>query len=273
MVRDMKLIILVFISIGLVVSAVAQDKIAKFEVIKTFEAKEARQGIAVDKDFIYVIGTQQIGKYDKTTLELIKHWQGAEKGPIIHLDSGVIYQEKLYSAHSNYPEVPMTSSVEIWDTETLQHIGSHSFGIKWGSCTWIDRYDGSWWGAFAHYNKLKDKTGKGSEWTTIVKFDDQWRELQSWVFPREVYERFDRMSNSGGSWGSDGLLYCTGHDNPETYALRLPKMGSVLELVSIIPINIYGQGVAWDRSQKGIIYGIRKRDREVVISKYDVFQE
>ena len=23
------------------------------------------------------------------------------------------------------------------------------------------------------------------------------------------------MSNSGGSWGPDGLLYCTGHDHPE----------------------------------------------------------
>lgn len=165
----------------------------KFTEIDTFAAKEARQGIAVDADHIYVIGTQQIGKYDKKTHKLLKHWQGAEAGPIIHLDSGVILKNKLYCAHSNYPEVPMTSSVEIWDSETLEHIGSHSFGINWGSCTWIDRFDGFWWGSFAHYNKLKDQTGKGSEWTTIVKFDDNWQPIQSWVFPKEVYKRFGRM--------------------------------------------------------------------------------
>jgi len=265
----MKIITFSFFSFGFVVFATAQQSMSKFEVLKTFKAEEARQGIAVDKDFIYVIGTQQIGKYHKKTKELLNHWQGAEDGPIIHLDSGVIHNEKLYCAHSNYSEVPMTSSVEIWDAETLQHIASHSFGIHWGSCTWIDRHDGFWWGAFAHYNKLKDKTGKGSEWTTVVKFDDQWRALQSWVFPKEVYQRFGRMSNSGGSWGPDSLLHCTGHDNSETYAMRLPKMGSVLELVAIVPLNVYGQGIAWDRSEKGIIYGIRKKDRQVVISRYN----
>jgi len=235
----------------------------------SFSAKEARQGIAVDEKYIYVVGTQQIGKYDKKSRELIKRWQGAEDGPIIHLDSGVIFDGKLYCSHSNYPEVPMTSSVEIWDAETLEHVESYSFGIHWGSCTWIDRFDGFWWAAFAHYNKLKDKTGKGSEWTTVVKFNDQFKFLQSWVYPKEVYERFGRMSNSGGSWGPDSLLYITGHDEPELYAMRLPRMGSVLELVEVVPINIYGQGIAWDRADPGFIYGIRKKNREAVISKYE----
>jgi hypothetical protein len=38
--------------------------------------------------------------------------------------------------------------------------------------------------------------------------------------------------------------------------MRLPKAGSVLELVDIIPMNIRGQGIAWDRSDRGVIYGI-----------------
>jgi hypothetical protein len=38
--------------------------------------------------------------------------------------------------------------------------------------------------------------------------------------------------------------------------MRLPKAGSVLELVDIMPMNIRGQGIAWDRSQPGVIYGI-----------------
>jgi hypothetical protein len=246
----------------------AQKSLEKISELDHFKAKEARQGIAVDEKHIYVIGTQQIGKYDKRTHKLVKHWQGAEDGPIIHLDSGVIFEGKLFCAHSNYPGIPMTSSVEIWDTKTLEHVGSHSFGIQFGSCTWIDRFNGSWWGTFAHYNKLKDKTGKGSEWTTVAQFDDLWQIVQTWVFPTQVYERFERMSNSGGSWGPDSLLYCTGHDLPELYAMRLPKMGSVLELVKIVPINIYGQGIAWDRTEPGMIYGIRKKNREVVISKY-----
>ena len=260
-------LIIVFILTAFFSICLAQPR--KIVEIISFPAKEARQGIAVDSDHIYVVGTQQIGKYDKSTHKLLKHWQGAEDGPIIHLDSGVIYKGKLYCAHSNYPEIPMTSSVEIWNAEALEHEGTHSFGIHWGSCTWIDRFDGFWWAAFANYNKLKEQTGKGSEWTTVVKFDDQWISLQSWIFPSEVYERFGRMSNSGGSWGPDSLLYCTGHDNSELYAMRLPKMGSVLELVEIVTINIFGQGIAWDRSDPGVIYGIRKRDREVVISKYD----
>ena len=48
----------------------------------------------------------------------------------------------------------MTSSVEIWDAATMQHVGSHSFGIMWGSNTWIDRHDGAWWVTFANYSRV-----------------------------------------------------------------------------------------------------------------------
>ena len=46
------------------------------------------------------------------------------------------------------------------------------------------------------------------------------------------------------------------HDPAEIYRMRLPKAGSILELVDVIPMNIRGQGIAWDRSQPGVIYGI-----------------
>jgi hypothetical protein len=64
------------------------------------------------------------------------------------------------------------------------------------------------------------------------------------------------MSNSGGSWGPDGFLYLTGHDRGELYKVQLPTAGSVLELVATIPMNIRGQGIAWDRSDPGVLYGI-----------------
>lgn len=156
-------------------SAFAQD--FKFEKVAEFKAPESRQGIAVDDKYIYVVGTQEIAKYDKTTYKKVIDWVGEKDGPIIHLDSGVILDGKLYTAHSNYPGVPMTSSIEIWDPETLEHIGSHSFGIRWGSCTWVDRHEGFWYAAFAHYKKWEHLTGKDAKWTTVVKFDDEWNEL------------------------------------------------------------------------------------------------
>ena len=242
----------------------------RFVETARFSAPEARQGVAVDERYFYAIGTREIGKYDKTTGKRVAKWRESEGGPIIHLDSGVIVDGKLYCAHSNYPGIPMTSSVEIWDAATLRHVGSHSFGIRWGSCTWVDRHDGHWWAAFAHYDKLKAKglTDRGTEWTTVVKFDDDWRELEAWVFPRELLRRFVPMSNSGGSWGPDGLLYTTGHDRPELYALRLPRAGSVLELVAVLPAALRGQGIAWDRSDPGVLYGIDRSKRQVIVFRY-----
>ena len=240
----------------------------KFEEVKVFNVPEARQGIAVDANYFYAVDTKGIAKYDKETGELVKKWEGEKDGPIKHLDSGIIIDEKLYSAHSNYPEFPMTSSIEIWDPETLEHIGTHSFGIEYGSCTWVDRHDGFWWAAFAHYNKWTDSTGTDRRWTTLVKFDKEWRKLEAWVFPHEVLKKFEHMSNSGGSWGPDGLLYTTGHDGEQVYVMQIPKQGSILELVEIVHVNCTGQGIAWDRSEPGSFYTIRKAERLVVYSKF-----
>ena len=242
----------------------------QFVEMARYDASEARQGVAVDEKYFYAIGTREIGKYEKATGKRVAKWQEKEDGSIIHLDSGVIVDGKLYCAHSNYPGIPMTSSVEIWDAGTLQHIDSHSFGVRWGSCTWVDRHDGHWWAAFAHYDKLKAKglTDKGTEWTTLVKFDDQWQPLKTWHYPDQVIERFRPMSNSGGSWGPGGLLYATGHDRAELYALRPPRACSVLKLVAILPIGIRGQGIAWDRSDPGVLYGIDKDKREIIVFKY-----
>ena len=240
----------------------------KFEIINQFDVPEARQGVAVDDSFFYAINTRQIAKYNRVTGEFIKQWQEQENGPIIHLDSGAVINGKLYCAHSNYPGIPMTSSIEVWDPETLEHIESHSFGIQWGSCTWVDWHDGFWWASFAQYDKWKTETLKGTEWTTVVKFDKNWNKLEAWLFTPDIVERFKPMSNSGGSWGPDGYLYCTGHDHPELYVLKLPEKGSFLELVDTVPLQCLGQGIAWDRSNKNTIFSIHKKNRQVIISKF-----
>ena len=242
----------------------------KFEELTRLYAREAEQGVAVDENFIYAIGTNEIGKYDKKTYQKITSWGNGGRGRIIHLNSGLIHDGKLYCAHSNYPQIPMISSVEIWDTHSLQHIASHSFGLEWGSCTWIDRHKGYWWGVFAHYEKITESLNKDVSWTTLLKFDDQWHPLESWVLPEEVLHKMQPMSNSGGTWGPDGLLYCTGHDRSEIYVLQLPMSGSIIELVDSVAIEITGQGIAWDRGNPGVLYGINKKDRQIIETRLQI---
>jgi len=38
-------------------------------------------------------------------------------------------------------------------------------------------------------------------------------------------------------------------------------------LVEVIPVNLRGQGFAWDREQPGVIYGINRRPDQVVVSR------
>ena len=229
------------------------------EQIGELNVPEANQGVGVDDKHFYAVDNQTLGKYDKKTGKLVKKWSGDKKGPILHLDSAMVMDGKIYCAHSNYPEWPMTSSLEIFDAETLEPIGSHSFGIRFGSLTWVDWKDGHWWMTFANYDKPfgPDKTKYGNKLNTVmVKFTKDFHVAEMWTLPKALLERFEDMSNSGGAWGPDGYLYLTGHDPAELYRVRLPRSGSVLEVVDIIPINIRGQGIAWDKSQPGVIYGI-----------------
>jgi hypothetical protein len=224
---------------------------------------EANQGVGVDAEYFYAVDDRTIAKYTKAG-NLVAKWEGPANGPIIHLDSATVIDGKIYAAHSNYRFFPMTSSIEVWDARTMKHIGSHSLGIRLGSLTWLDKHDGHWWGTFANY----DRTGRNPDGTnstlpyggkintTMVKFDRNWQVLQAWILPLDLLNRFADMSNSGGSWGPDGSLYLTGHDPAEVYKIRFPEAGSVLEVAQVIPANIRGQGIAWDHSNPGILYGI-----------------
>ena len=258
------IIFLFFLSITTV--SFSQTKNAAFETVQTYEIQEARQGVAVDSAYFFAINTKGIGKYRKKNGELVAEWKD-DSGQIIHFDGGVVVNGKLYCAHSNYPEIPMTSSIEIFDTENLEHLGSHSFGVKYGSCTWADYYNDYWWVCFAHYDKFEPLTNKNNRWTVLVMFDKNWHEMESWTFPVPVLQEFKPMSCSGGSWGPDGNLYVTGHDSAKVYVLQLPEMGSTLALKNILKITSEGQGIAWDRYEKNNLYGIVKKNNSVVKSR------
>ena len=160
--------------------------------------------------------------------------------------------------------MPQASSIEWFDTASLTHVRSHSLGPGRGSLTWLDWHEGSWWACFANYDGDGAEPGRDHRLTTLVRYSPDFVEQGAWLFPPAVLDRFAPHSSSGGVWGTDGLLYVTGHDRPELYALRLPAAGSVLQHVATIPIPTNGQAIAWERGADRIMWAIERRARAVV---------
>ena len=237
------------------------------EELRRWKPRGANQGVAVDAHHFYGIGNYVVGKYDKITGARVAEWVGLRGGATIHLNGGLIQDGQLVLAHSNFPQLPMASSLEYFDPVTVQPVKSVSLGIRHGSLTWAEKKDGFWWACFAHYNDQGTAAGTDNRSTLFGKFDDQWNLLESWIFPAQVVTNWGKSSSSGGSWGDDGLLYTTGHDEKELYVLRLPKMGVALEYVTTIEVPFEGQSWAWDRSDKRVIYGIIRRTGEVVVAR------
>lgn len=262
----------VFLQLGFALTGCAETTLPVFEgnIEKVFNTFDAHQAVAVDAEYFYAVNNFRITKHDKITGEALVQWDGVsdETGPLIHLDSAMALDEKLYAAHSNYPLWPMVSSIEVWDVETMAHVQSHSFGIQLGSMTWIDRHDGYWWGGFGNYDRVQqgmDKPYGETRMSQVVKMNDEFRILEQWALPAALHPKMSPMSNSGGSWGPDGLLYLTGHDYPELYVMQVPKSAGTLEWVATVHIpGLNGQGIAWDRTEQGrVLWGILKRKEEV----------
>ncbi len=230
--------------------------------LRRFKAAEANQGVAVDAQHFYAITNHVIGKYRKDNGERVAGWEGAKDGRIKHLNAGIVLDGKLYCAHSNFPALPEESSVEIWDTATMQPVDKHVFEKPTGSLTWVDRKDGAWFACFAHYKQTSDPAK-----SCVVKFNDQWQEQARWSFPIKLIERFAGMSSSGGSFGPGGHLFVTGHDAKELYVLDVPASSGELQWLSTIPISAAGQAFAWDRGEDGVLYSIQRKTKEVIVSR------
>jgi hypothetical protein len=234
-------------------------------VVRRFRALEAYQGVAVDDRFFYAIGAVTIGKYEKLTGRRAGGWREESGGPISHLNSGVVFGHELYCAHSNYPATPMASSIEVFDTERMAHIRSFPLPSGFGSATWVDYGDGSWWVTFANYSGKGGEPNRGSEATRLVRFTDAWHRQDTLAFPADVISRWRKMSSSGGTLATRGVFYTTGHDAPELYVVEVPSAGHELILRAIIPIESEGQGIAIDRAE-GVLYSIQRRTGEVLVS-------
>ena len=237
--------------------------------LRRWPVPEANQAAAVDASYFYGIGNRTVVKHRKSDGVRVAEWRDDADGAIVHFNAGYVANNRLVLAHSNFPQLPMASSLETFDTATMQPVATHSFGIRLGSLTWAVRHLGFWWACFANYNDQGTTPGFDQRWTYLGQFDDAWQMRQSWLFPQEVVATWGASSSSGGAWGEDGLLYVTGHDAPELYVLRLPKQGVVLDYVTKIAVPFEGQGWAWDTSARGerIIYGISRQRREVVVAQ------
>jgi hypothetical protein len=229
----------------------------------------ANQGVAVDAEHFYGIGNFVVTKHRKATGEQVAEWIGLRGGPIIHFNGGHVVDGGLILAHSNFPQLPMASSIEVYDTTTLAPVASTSLGIRLGSLTWAERRDGVWWACFANYNDAGTTPGFDQRWTHVGRFNDDWQLLDSWLFPPQVVATWGKSSCSGGSWGPDGLLYVTGHDAAELYVLRIPRSGVTLDYVTTIDVPFEGQSWAWDRSAEPerIIFGISRQRHEVISAR------
>jgi hypothetical protein len=241
----------------------------KFTEVRRLPAAEAHQGVAADGEFIYAIGDHAIGKYRKATGERVGGWECPKGEPLIHLNAGVVDRGVLYCAHSNFPGVPMLSSVEMFDPATMKPIGAHSFGRSDGSLTWIDRYQDGWVACFVHYGKTGGEPGKGPEWTRLVQFDHAWRPIGGWAFPAALVAKLGTrgFSFSGGAFGPGGKLFVTGHDDAALFVLSIPPSGPTLHWDATIPIAAQGQAFGWDPQEPGAFYSLSRKASEVIIGR------
>ena len=228
---------------------------------------QATQGVAVDENYFYAISNTRIVKCDKETGKEIAAWQANRnlkaQQHFRHLNSGTVIEGLLYCAHSRFGIDPNDNTVEIWNIvdEELTHEETIPMPRDHGSLVWIDRHnDGSWWMCYAVYGLNKNKE------TKLVKYEyrgneneKEFIEVQNWVFPEAVADNWGTMSCSGGSWGSDGFLYTTGHDHAKAYLLEIDKANRLSYLRTEENVGFYGQAIAWDRSStKPILWGIIK---------------
>ncbi len=235
------------------------------ELIASYPAVEAGQGAAADAGHFYAIVNSAIGKYRKLDGELVNRWARSRSGPIRHLNSCYAEDDLLFCANSNFPEVPMASSIEIFDATTMAHQRSFSLGIlEEGSLTWFERLGDGWIAGFAHYDEGGGLDYKDHSFASIVRYDAQWRRIGGWMIPESTIARMQPYAASGGALGDDGLLYLTGHDRPEMYVLAAPAMGPKLVHIATIAIDVEGQAFAWDKSSaERMVYGISRPNREV----------
>lgn len=252
------LIALVLLTSGVIANS-AEPEVAStgksrdWSLAATLDAPEAHQAAAADEKFVYAITNTRVAKYDRRTGKRL----AVSTGDAQHLNSGFLWDGKLLCAHSNYPKTPELSEIKSLDLESMRLSTFKDFGNFGGSLTWAVRRDDHWWCNFARY-------GADNKKTFLVKFDRDWNEKGRWTYPDSVIHKLGSYSLSGGIWREDDLLV-TGHDDPQLFRLRLPRQGTVLELIDTQSVPFTGQGFASD-GQSGGLVGINRAKQQIVFA-------
>ena len=234
--------------------------------IARIASPDAHQGAVADGRAVYAIADSAISRIDKRDGHVLATWRG-DPLRYKHLNSCIVPARQLVCAASNYPDTPMRSKVLWFDASTLRLARERDLGHGAGSLTWLDWHDGDWWAGFANYDARGGEAGRDHRWTTLVRYTPAFAERRRWLFPAPVLARFAPRSTSGGLWGRDGLLYVTGHDRPELYALRLPCRGDTLDLVATIATPTGGQAIGRDGTSRRRLWSIDRAASQVVLSR------
>ena len=242
-------------------------------MVARIAAPEADQGVAAGRRVVYAVSNREIGEYDKRTGRRLRHWEG-DPAHFRHMNSCTLVGRDLVCAASNYPDTPMRSMVELFDTRTLTHRRTVPLDGFPGSLTVLTRHGGHWWAVFANYDGKGGEPGRGHRDTLLVEMTGGFREVRRFRFPDSVLERFAPKSCSGAQWGRDGLLYVTGHDRPELYALRVPPAGAAADSAELAHVATYaiptnGQAIDWDPVRPDLLWSIERDRREMVASPVD----
>jgi len=213
----------------------------------------ATQAAAADERFVYAVASKEIAKYDRASGGRLAVSEGAAS----HLNSAVIIDGNVYSAHSNFPKLPEEGDIRVLDPETMKLTVFHRFENPPGSITWALRKDGNWWCHFAHY-------GADNAKSLLVRFDTEWKETGRWSYPQDLVKDWGKSSLSGGIWKGDTLLVC-GHDKKLIYQLRVPAENGTVEWKGTISSPFPGQGLAEDLKTGGLV-GIHRKNKQVVFA-------
>lgn len=226
--------------------------------VRTLPSADAHQAAAADEEFLYAISSTRIVKYDRFTDREV----GASRGPAKHLNSGFLWDGKLYCAHSNYPAVPEQSEILVLDPASMELTTFHAFGNAGGSLTWAIRDAGHWWCNFARY-------GEQNAGTFLVRYDLDWKETGRWTCPAELIARLGRNSLSGGVFadGDGPAFLVTGHDDKVLFRVAVPPPpATVLTFEGEVAVPFTGQGIARDPRTGGLV-GIDRARKQVLVAE------
>ena len=226
--------------------------------VRTLPSADAHQAAAADDEFLYAISSTRIVKYDRFTDREI----AVSSGPAKHLNSGFLWDGKLYCAHSNYPAVPEQSEILVLDPASMELTTFHEFGNAGGSLTWAIRDAAHWWCNFARY-------GESNAETFLVRYDLDWKETGRWTYPRELIAKLGRNSLSGGVFvdGEGPTFLVTGHDDKVLFRVAVPPPPSqVLSFEGEIAVPFTGQGIARDPRTGGLV-GIDRARKQVLVAE------